>query len=280
VIDFMPVKRIGILFNPKLADAVTFSETLKSFLSSRGISTWVNSAWEEEPAKKQVAGSDLVFSIGGDGTILRAARIVIPHPVSILGVNFGRLGFMAELEANDTLEKIPALLDGEGWAEERNMLEAELVSSGITFHALNDVFVGRRNSARLVTIEATIDGDSLTRFRADGVLIATASGSTGYSLATSGPILHPEAKEIILKPISSHLTFDKTLVLSPETQVSLTTFTTHDAMVSIDGQVESGVKDGEEVRVKVSPYVTRLLRIQPKSYFYGSLEYKLKGKLT
>lgn len=238
------------------------------------------SAWEEEKAKPQVAGSDLILSIGGDGTILRAARAVVPHAVPIVGINLGNLGFMTELKATEALDKLPRLLGGEGWIEERAMLEAEKVPQGKAFHVLNDVFVGRRSSARLVDIETKIDGEVLTTYRADGVIVATATGSTSYLLAAGGPILYPQAREIVLKPLCSHLTLDKTLVLPPEAVIQLKVTTSHEAMLSLDGQVESPLRSGDEVRVKLSSYVVRFLRVQPRTYFYGSLELRLRGKIS
>jgi len=274
------VKRVGILYHPKVEKAKAFSRELEKFLTAQGISSWRCSVWEEEKAKPQVAGSDLVLSIGGDGTILRAARAVVPHGVPIVGINLGNLGFMTELKATEALDKLPRLLAGEGWIEERAMLEAEKVSQGKGFHVLNDVFVGRRSTARLVNIEARIDGEVLTTYRADGVIVATATGSTSYMLAAGGPILYPQAKEILLKPLCSHLTLDKALVLPPEAVIQLKVTTSHEAMLSLDGQVESPLRSGDEVKVKLSSYVARFLRVQPKTYFYGSLASRLRGKTS
>lgn len=274
------MKVVGILYHPKIEKAVAFSRELEKFLSKGGISFWTCSAWEEAKAKPQIAGSDLILSIGGDGTILRAARAIIPHTVPIVGINFGNLGFMTELKADETLDKLPRLLGGEGWIEERAMLEAEMLSKNKVSHGLNDVFVGRRNSVRLVQIEVKIDGEVLGTYRADGVVVATATGSTGYSFAAGGPVLYPKAKEILLKLVCPHLTLDKALVLPPEAVIQLKVITTHEAMLSIDGQVEVPLDNGEEIRVKLSPHVARFLRIQPKGYFYSSLEARLKGKVT
>ena len=274
------MKRVGILYHPKLEKAKPFGRELEKFLSAQGISSWLCSAWEEEKAKPQVAGSDLILSIGGDGTILRAARAVVPHAVPIVGINLGNLGFMTELKAAEAFDKLPRLLGGEGWIEERAMLEAEKVSQGRAFHVLNDVFVGRRSSARLVSIEAKIDGEVLTTYRADGVIVATATGSTSYLLAAGGPILYPQAREILLKPVCSHLTLDKTLVLPPEAVIQLKVTTSHEAMLSLDGQVESPLRSGDEVKVKLSSYVARFLRVQPRTYFYGSLASRLRGKIS
>lgn len=274
------MKRVGILYQPKRIEAVDFSSEVERFLNARDICTWRCSAWEPDKAKQQVPGTDLLLSIGGDGTILRAARTVIPDSVPILGINLGRLGFMAELKAAEALKKLPALLNGRGWVEERAILEAELLSQGKKLHALNEVFVGRRSSARLVNIECKLGRTPLTTYRADGVIVATASGSTGYALAAGGPILHPQAKEIILIPVCAHFTFDKATVLPEKTSVELKVTTTHEAMLSIDGQTELQLQSGERIQVRRSPSTAKFLRIQPKTYFYQSLHSKLKRKIV
>ena len=276
----MLVKRVGILYHPKLERAKAFSCELETFLSAQSVSYWLCSAWDEEKAKPLVAGSDLILSIGGDGTILRAARSVVPHSVPVVGINLGNLGFMTELKVSDALAKLPELLNGEGWIEERAMLQAELMSQGGTFHVLNDVVVVRGRSVRLVHIETKIDGEVLTNYRADGVVVATATGSTGYSMAAGGPILYPQAREIILKPLCSHLTLDEALVLPPEVVIELKVTTSHEAMLSLDGQVELPLRSGDEVKIKLSPYVARFLRLQPKTYFFSSLESMLKRKVS
>jgi NAD+ kinase len=273
------MRQVGILYQPKRAEAIDFSTEIERFLNAKGIRTWRCSAWEPDKAKQQINGTDLLLSIGGDGTILRAARTVIPESVPILGINLGRLGFMAELKAREAMRKLPALLDGKGWIEERAILEAELLSQGKKLHALNDVFVGRRSSARLVNIECNIGGTHLTTYRADGVIVATASGSTGYALAAGGPILHPQAKETILIPVCAHFTFNKALVLPSKTTIELIVTTTHEAMLSIDGQTELPLQTGDKIKVKLSSYTAKFLRLQPRSYFYRSLDSKLKRKI-
>jgi NAD+ kinase len=268
------VKRVGILYHPKIEKAKAFSGEMEKFLSAQGISFWTCSAWEEDKAKPQIAGSDLILSIGGDGTILRAVRAIIPGKVPVVGINLGNLGFMTELKADEAFNKLPQLLSGEGWIEERAMLEAE--SQSKVFHAVNDVFVGRRSLARLVQVETRVDGEILATHRADGVIVATATGSTGYLLAAGGPILYPEAKQIVFKPICPHLTSDSAVVLPPEAKVQLKVTTTHEAMLSVDAQVELPLASGDEVRVKLSPYVGRFLRIRPRAYFYSYLESRLR----
>jgi len=274
------VKRVGILYHPKIEKAEAFSRDLEKFLKAQGVSFWTCSSWEEEKAKPQIAGSELILSIGGDGTILRAVRAVIPDGVPIVGINLGNLGFMTELKADEAFENLSRLLDGEGWIEERAMLEAEPLSQGKVFHAVNDVFVGRRSLARLVRIETRVNGEILAIHRADGVILATATGSTGYSLAAGGPILCPQAKEIIFKPVCPHLALDRAVVLPPDAEIRLKVTTTHEAMLSIDGQVELPLSSGDEVKIKCSPHVARFLRIRPKTYFYSYLESRLKGKIS
>lgn len=269
------MKRIGILYHPLREKARDLVEKLEQFLSSRGVSSWRCSAWDEDKAKPQVAGTELVFSIGGDGTILRSARIVASLSVPILGINLGRLGFITEIDADDVLSHLPDLIKGKGWIEERAMLEAQIADR--SFHALNDVVL-RSVAVRLVNIETTIDGTVMTTYRADGVIVATATGSTSYSLASGGPILYPQSREIVIQPISCHLGLSHALVLPPQSTVDLKVAHGERAILSIDGQVELPLSDGQNVRVKLSPYIARFLRIHEPTYFYGSLWQKLGGR--
>jgi len=268
------VKRIGILYHPLREKARDLAEKLEEFLSSRGVSSWRCSTQDEDKAKPQVAGTELILSIGGDGTILRVARIVIPLSVPILGINLGRLGFITEIDGDEVLSNLPDLLKGKGWIEERAMLEAQVEDK--SFHALNDVVL-RSVTVRLVNIEAEIDGAAITTYRADGIIVATATGSTSYSLASGGPILHPQSKEIVLKPISCHLGLSHALVLLPQSIVDLKVARREKVILSIDGQVELPLSDGQNIRVKLSPYIARFLRIHEPTYFYSSLWQKLGG---
>jgi len=269
------MKRIGILYHPQIEKAQSLANKLEDLLAAQGISSWQCSAWDEDKAKPQVAGSDLILSIGGDGTILHAARIIAPVAVPILGVNLGKLGFITELNADEALSNLSSLLEGKGWIEERAMLEAQIENKG--FLALNDVVV-RSTAVRLINIEVKIDDEMVTTYRADGILVATATGSTGYSLAAGGPILHPQAKEIVLKPISCHLGLNHALVLPPQTAVDLKVAGRDMAILSLDGQVDIPLSNEQIVRVKLSRYVARFLRIHQLTYFYSSLWQKLGGE--
>ena len=268
------MKRIGILYRPALDRDRALAEKLEELLSSHGVSSWRCSTRDEDDARTWVPGTDLIVSIGGDGTILCVARIITPLPVPILGVNLGRLGFITEIDGDAVLSDLPHLLRGGGWIEERNMLQARVEDR--TFHALNDVVL-RSAVVRLVNIEAEISGTPLTAYRADGVIVATATGSTSYSLASGGPILHPQSKEIILQPISCHLGLRNALVLPEDSTVDLRVSRKDSVLLSIDGQVEVPLSVGQSVRVERSPHLVRLLRSREPGYFYRFLWQKLSG---
>ncbi len=269
------MKRVGILYHPMIETAYNLAKELQEFLGARNTSVWLCSAWEREKAKAQVNDSDLILSVGGDGTILRAAQAVVPGVTPITGINLGKLGFMTELTADEALDKLHALLSGEGWIDERAMLEAQL--PGQTFYALNDVVVTRGAIARIVYIEASIDGEQLTTYKADGVIVATATGSSAYSLSAGGPILHPQAKEFVLLPIMPHLSSAYALVLPSTAVVELCITTAHEATLSVDGHINLPLSSGASISVRLSANKARFLRIHPET-FYGSLEQRLKGK--
>lgn len=269
------MKRIGILYHPLLQKARDLANELEGLLSARGVCTWQCSAWDEDEASPKVAGSDLIVSIGGDGTMLHAARISAPAKVPVLGINLGNLGFATELDASEAPAKLVSVLEGNSWIEERAMLESQV--EGKSFHGLNDVVI-RSTIARLVNIEAKIDGEVLTTYRADGLIMATATGSTAYSLAAGGPILHPQSKEIILEPISCHLGLSQALVLPSESVVDLRVIKNDKAVLSVDGQIDLPLSDNQNIRVRLSPYVARFVKVHQPNYFYGSLWRKLRGK--
>lgn len=284
VILFAVMKRAGILYHPLKEESYPLAKKLADFLGSNGLSVWLCSAWESETAKAQLNGTELIFSIGGDGTILRAAQVVLPEPTPIIGINLGKLGFMTELSVDETMEKLPALLAGDGWIDERSLLDAELSPADDqsqpprVFHALNDVVLARGAVARVVYVEASVDGELLTTYKADGVIVATATGSTGYALAAGGPILHPQARESLLLPIMPHLSSAYTLVLPSTATIKLRLSSINPASLSIDGHINLPLEHGATITVRRSYNTIRFLRTHPETSFYGSLEQRLKGK--
>ncbi|UCG54059.1 MAG: NAD(+)/NADH kinase, partial [Dehalococcoidia bacterium] len=199
------MKRVGIVYHPLNKAALGLSQKVAGILGSADVAYWFCSAWEGQQLSKQMVNTDLILTVGGDGTILRTAQALVSHSIPITGINMGKLGFLTEMTSDETAEKLPTLLAGGGWIDERAMLEVELESKqkkkGIKFFVLNDAVVARGEIARIIHIKAKIDNESLTTYKADGVIVATATGSTGYSLACGGPILHPQAVQFLMVPI-------------------------------------------------------------------------------
>jgi NAD+ kinase len=279
------MKRIGVVYHPKIPAARALTEQLDPVWPTLKCTAWTCSAWDEQSMRAQCPGTDLVLSVGGDGTILRVSRALCESGTPILGVNLGHLGFMTELSAENLMEKLPSVLHGEGWIDSRMMLQVDLQGRGGgegqgespgPLCALNDVVVGRGAVSRVVYVRASIDGVLLTVYKTDGVIVATATGSTGYSLAAGGPIIFPQSEDILLKPISAHLTLTYPLVLPSTTVVELEVRTDHEAMISLDGQIGMPLCDGDRVVVKRSPHAARFVRLNPPGFFYSALERRLK----
>jgi NAD+ kinase len=257
------------------------AQELEGALKTRGVAAWICSAWEKEKIQAMLKGTDLLLTIGGDGTILRAVQAVIPKKTPITGINQGKLGFLTELDASEALKQLPTLLTGKGWLDERAMLQAELVTAdGKTriFHALNDVVMARGEIARLIRIDVAIDGQPLTTYKTDAVIAATPTGSTGYALAARGPIMYPQSQDIILVPVAPHLSLPYPFILPGTAVITLRLNTYHAATLSIDGHINLPLADGDTVTVQRSPCAASFFRIRSKDSFYRSLEDKLKGK--
>jgi len=276
------MKTVGILYHPKKEAAGILADKLKQSIESRGINAWSSSAWEVEEARARLNGTELLLTIGGDGTILRAVQTIVPEPIPVTGINLGNLGFMTELSVTEVEDGINDLLDGKGWIDERYLLEAEIATGGglepQKYYALNDVVLARGSVARVIHIEARINEELLTTYKADGVIVATATGSTGYSLAARGPILYPQSRELLLVPIAPHLSSSYSLVLPDSAVINLKLTTYHSATISIDGHINSNLSSNVEITIKHSLNTVKFLRIHPRNKFYSSLERKLKGK--
>jgi len=227
-------------------------------------------------------GYDLVIVLGGDGTILHASRLCAPADIPILGVNFGRVGFLTELEPNELTSQLPYYLekDESVWIDERTMLHAELHQDGRTeeFLALNDIVIARGMWPRVVQVRIWIDDYYYNTSHADGIILSTATGSTAYNMAVGGPLLHPQVQSTVLTPIAPHLASDRSLILQPGAQVNLQIFTgAQHGVFSADGQMNREIQNGAIVTVKKSPCVTRFLRRRPPTYFYQIINAKLKS---
>lgn len=275
------MRRIGIIYHPLKESACNLARELTEFLRAKRLAVWLCSAWDWERACPQVDHTDLVLTIGGDGTILRAAQAIMPKSVPITGINLGRLGFMTELAVDETKEKLELILAGKGAIDERAVLEADLATASQKeprrFYALNDVVLARGGTARLVNIEASVDGVPMTTFRADGVVVATATGCTGYALAAGGPVLHPQSRDFVMVPILPHLSYAFPMVLPSGSLSKLALVAPNPGILSIDGHINVDLACGDVVTVKQSSNTVKFLRIHDTN-FYESLEKRLKGK--
>ena len=276
----MPTQKLtGFVHNPRIPEAEALVNRLVDALGLRG-SAWVAPAEALNVGEETIGSTSTVIVAGGDGTILRVAQLAAPHSVPILGINMGRVGFMTELTVDDAPTKIPLYLDGSARVEERMMIQASVAlggegSSEVTLHALNDVVVNRGPAARLLDIEARIDGVPLTSYRADGVIVATATGSTSYSLAAGGPVLYPEAQMMLIQPVAAHMSFETGVVASGDSVIELRVGGAGEAVLSADVVTHSVLGPRHTVVVRRSPHVARFLRAGGPADFFASLDRRL-----
>ena len=265
------MKKIGVTYHPKSEAARSCSEDVHARLAGSGATLWLASAWDDAARDDHVPGTDLLICCGGDGTVLRAARAVIPHPVTLLGVNLGRIGFLTELTPQLLFERLDDIVAGTGRVENRAMIETETVRDGAgseRLHALNDVVVGRAAIGRTVQFTVEADNTAIGSYRADGVILASATGSTAYSLSVGGPILHPESREIIVTPVAPHLAPANSAILPEGSRIEVAIAAGQRAIVSVDGQPDIDLNGGDVVRVRTSEHTARFLRLGPPGDFY------------
>ncbi len=274
------MKHLGVLHHPFIPASVPLADEIAAYLRQKGYRVDRRSSWEAKVLREIIDQLDMLIVLGGDGTMLRAGRITAGFGIPILGVNLGRLGFLAEVFPDQWRESIDKVLSGDYWQEERLMLEARLIRNGGQlvghYDALNDVVISRGSLARLVRVDAVVDGSHLTTYKADGVIISTPTGSTGYALAVGGPILPPELKNILLIAIAPHLSLDRGVVLSEGTVVVLRVDTDHQAILTVDGQFEVEMFSGDRLEVKSSPHVAVFAHTRDRNYFYRTLMDRLR----
>jgi NAD+ kinase len=272
-------QHVAILHHPKIEESGPIAGEIQRWLAERGIESWLALTWEEDDVRPRLPGSDLIVVLGGDGSMLRAARMAAGNDIPILGVNMGRIGFLAEMGAHDWPRQLEAVFRGDYWVEPRMMLLAKTWRGEALLGehlALNDVVISRGSLARVVRLDTLIDGDRFTTYVADGLIVSTPTGSTAYALAAGGPILPPELRNIILVPIAAHLTLDRAIVLSEGSTVCVEVRTDHQAILTVDGQFEFEMKDGDRIEVQASDHVSRFLRLGKRTYFYHTLLSRLE----
>jgi NAD+ kinase len=243
-------------------------------LHEKGLDAPCGSLYEEGLRKRIKNGDfDLLIAVGGDGTMLRAGHLCAPHNIPILGINLGRFGFLIQVQQSEWRNMLERLFKGEAWMENRMMLRVEHLRAGEvagSWHALNEAVVGRGQYLRPVKLAARADGHLLTNYIADGLLAATATGSTAYALAAGGPILPPELRNILIVPIAPHLSVDRAIVLAEGSSISIDV-KSENAVLSVDGAIPTGLAEDDRVDVRAAEYTAQFVRFGDAGYFYRNL---------
>jgi NAD+ kinase len=251
------VTRVALVVHEGRPAAVEAATGIESILSRAGAET--TRIHEGEPPPRPAA---LVISVGGDGTFLRAARVASEVGAPVLGVKVGRMGFLTEVGPEDAEPLLRAFLSGTAAVEERLAVTAETErGDGIEAQwALNEIMVEKRARHRLVRLAVWVDGDYVTTFSADGVIVATPTGSTAYSFSARGPIVAPGVDCLVLTPIAAHMVFDRSFVLDAEQQVTLEVRGDEPGLLSADGRESLELPVGSRIRIRASSRPARLVR--------------------
>ncbi len=217
---------------------------------------------------------DLAVVLGGDGTLLRAARLLAPAGTPLLGVNFGRLGFLTELEPREIEAELPAIISGESKLDERAMVEAAVTLRGgerRVVIALNELTFHKTSYARLVHVEAFVDSSRLASFSGDGLIVATPTGSTAYSLSAGGPIVDPSLSLLVLTPVCPHTLYSRPVVVAPEATIEVRYQENHlavrESVMTVDGQEVYTLDPHHPITVRRAPVVARLVRRRDWNFF-------------
>jgi NAD+ kinase len=225
-------------------------------------------------------GLELAVSLGGDGTMLRTVDTVAAHDVPVLGVNFGQLAYLAQVEPDGLRDALEAFLRAEHQIEERMLLAVEVACASGEIPptrelVLNEAVVEKAASGHTVRLQVEIDGKPFTPYTADGLIVATPTGSTAYNLSARGPIVDPLHRAILMTPVSPHMLFDRTLVLGPDAQVTLTVGGTRPGIISVDGRLLGTLAVGDSVTCRASHHCARLVTFGARD-FHGILKAKFK----
>lgn len=240
-----------------------------------GIGTVIDSSWDQPLP----TDTDLAIVLGGDGTLLSAARRAAPLDIPILGVNMGNLGFLTELEPAGLEEAIQLLISGEYGIEARTMVEALVTRDGSVVNrlvGLNDVVITKGAFARLISLDIFVNDEYYATFPADGVIVSSPTGSTAYSLSAGGPLINPNIDVLLVTPICPHTLFSRSLVIAGSDRVRVVVDAPHEEIaVTVDGQVGFRLESHDEIVVRRAPEITRFVRLRAKN-FYGILRERLK----
>ena len=278
------MKKIGIIAN-------TLKTEYKDYIggiadSLKGRAEVYMSAESDVSGVKTVGEAELLNTVdymlvmGGDGTMIGAAGGLARNKIPVLGINLGRIGFMTEIEPEMTAAALDKLLSGDYKTEKRMMMKARVIKDNeevCAFHALNDIVVSKAAGVRLVGLELYTDGELVNRYIADGLILATPTGSTGYSISAGGPVVDPNMKLYVATPICAHMLSVRSAVLSSDKEIVIcqdNSYGLHEALVTADGEVQSALSGDERVIITRSQYELELIKIGNQS-FYDTLIKKL-----
>ena len=275
------LKRALVLRPEGAGPALALADRIADAFDGAGVEVAVADVWGSAP--DALARAELIVCAGGDGTVLRTARLAVHRDAPILGVNVGRLGFLTSLSPDGFFRALDRIL-ARDWEVERRLMVAGTVvagaEAGLAFHGLNDVVLSRRSPGRPVYVELDVDGERVARYRCDGMIVATPTGSTGYSLSAGGPILAPVERHLVVTPVSAHLAIGRSLVLEPSAVVTLSVGSAEGAILTVDGQEDAPLAGGARVAVRASEHVARFALLHPSSSFYGHLAERLEVQLS
>ena len=267
-------KKIQVVTSTRVKNAEKYVDILVKNFSSHGYE--IETHWMDNGSHLDLksCGAELVVVLGGDGTILRVSHECAQCGIPILGIHQARLGFLIEINGDNFSSIFPALEKGHFWIENRTMLEAALWRNGKqigSWLALNEAFIGRGAAVRPVHLAVYLDESLITTYVADGLILATPTGSTAYSLAAGGPILPPELNNIVVTPVAPHFSLERSLILSEGTKIEVELKSNIDAVLSVDGQNPIQLQKNDRIMVQTSDYNTKFIRFESKSSFYTKI---------
>ncbi|MBO8170374.1 MAG: NAD(+)/NADH kinase [Bacillaceae bacterium] len=283
------MKTIGLVINKGKPNAWVVAKELTFLLEEKQAGVYL------EPTVAQYIGRgdlgmplddfhkhvDILFVLGGDGTLLGIARKFAPYDIPILGINLGHLGFLSEAEPDDLPHAVDQILDGDYYVEDRMMLETELIRKGKrleTFTAFNDVGIAKGSFSRIIRCAVYVEDLYLTTFSGDGVIVSSPTGSTAYSLSAGGPIVAPNVDCLLLTPVAPHSLVARPFVLSPDDEIRIQVDATHqDIGLTVDGQLGLELEVQDEIKIRRSPYITSLIKWKKRNFF-SVVRKKLQGE--
>ena len=276
--------RIAVITNQKAAGSVEAAEKVCAALTELGAEVLLPSselAFPFNATDELISKADVLIALGGDGTIIHTAKRAAQHHRPVLGINCGHLGFMAGLEL-DELDKLNAVIDRRYTVEHRMMLEVEILRANGTresYHALNEAAVTRSALSRMVELEVISGEETVLTYHADGVIVATPTGSTAYSLSAGGPIIDPAVKCLLLTPICAHSLHARSYIFSEDAQLKIRINNADEETIYImvDGEDGVCIHSGDIVRLTCSPLTAKMIKIKQTS-FYAVLNQKLTNR--